>query len=118
MPLSSLSTPVSPSLPSKKRRRAITNADKLEIRQYYFDRTHSKPPTLKALQSWYQDKHPHLRIAYSTLSEITSSKYESLDNQELSLKHTRLRDAAYPDLEAALYQFQLQMGQKGATITG
>jgi Tc5 transposase DNA-binding domain len=30
----------------------------------------------------------------------------------------RLREAIYPDLEAALYQFQLRMTQKGAAITG
>jgi Fission yeast centromere protein N-terminal domain len=112
----SLSTPASPL--SKKRRRAITNADKIEIRQYFFDPTHTKRPTLKAVQAWYKDKHPHCRIAFSTLSEITSSKYEILDKQVPSLTHTRLRESAYPDLEAALYQFQLQITRKGATMTG
>jgi Fission yeast centromere protein N-terminal domain len=123
MPLSSLTVPISlpaSSSSSKKRRRAIINADKIEIRQYYFNKTHNKRPTLKALQAWYEDKHPHRPIAISSLSEITSSKYNRLDDQNIAAvsNYSWLREAAYPDLKAALYQFQLRMTQKGATITG
>jgi Fission yeast centromere protein N-terminal domain len=82
-PLSTLTLPH-----SKKRRRAISKAEKLEIRQYFFDPSHPTRPTLKAVQDWYGNKHPHCRIAFSTLLEITSTKYESLDNQAPSLALT------------------------------
>jgi hypothetical protein len=32
------------------------------------------------LQAWYEDKHSCCSIAFSSLSEITSSKYERLDD--------------------------------------
>ena len=124
MLLSSFIVPVSPSASSsssKKRRRAITNTKKIRIRQYYFDRAYNKRPTLKALQTWYEDKHPYCSIAFSSLSEITSSKYERLDDQNVATSisyQSRMYNAVYLDLEVALYQFQLWMTQKGALITG
>jgi Fission yeast centromere protein N-terminal domain/Tc5 transposase DNA-binding domain len=125
MPLSTLVRSISPpasSEPSKKRRRAISTAEKTEIRKYYLDKSHNKRPTLNALQTWYHEKHPHLPIAISSLSEIVSSKYECLDVDTTAKKRItgaiRLRGATYPDLKAALYQFQLRMVQKGAAITG
>ena len=35
-----------------------------------------------------------------------------------SVGQSRLRDANYPDLKAALYEFQLRMLRKGAAVTG
>lgn len=124
-----LSTPrTSTSLPSsseasKKRRRAISTADKLEIRRYFFDKAHNKRPTLKALQEWYAQKHPHVpKLHISSISEIISDKYDTLDDDCTTKKRvvgaSRLRQANHPDLEAALYQFQLRMTRKGAAITG
>ena len=127
MSLSSLNTPVSPpasSEPSKKRRRAITNVEKIEIWGYFFDKKHPKPPSLKAVQNWYRDRHPHLPVAISSISEIVSSKYRCLDSNAIISETSitagkyRLRKANYPDLEAALYEFQLWMLRKGAAISG
>jgi Fission yeast centromere protein N-terminal domain len=98
-------------LSSKKRRQAITNAEKIDIRHYYFDEAHNKRLTLKELQACYEDKRPRCSIALSSLSEITSSKYERLDDQNVATSvsyQNRIRDAAYPDLEAALYHFVKQ----------
>ena len=108
MPVNSF--PVS-SEASKKRRRAITNDEKREIRAYYFSTTHHKRPTLDALQEWYRQKHPHLPVARSSLGEIVSPKYAILDDNStstvVSLGAARMRRAQYPDLKAALHQFQV-----------
>jgi nitrate reductase cytochrome c-type subunit len=105
MPLSTLVRSISPpasSEPSKKRRRAISTAEKTEIRKYYLDKSHNKRPTLNALQTWYHEKHPHLPIAISSLSEIASSKYECLDVDTTAKKRItgaiRLRGTTYSDL--------------------
>ena len=110
VPSSSL---VTSSETSKKRRRAITNAEKKQIREFFFDKAHTKPPNLKAVQTWFQENHqrPGERpIAISSLCEITSKKkYAALDSHEGPSTESQLREAYYPDLEAALYEFQLRM---------
>jgi Fission yeast centromere protein N-terminal domain len=83
MPLSILVRSISPpagSETSKKRRRAISTDEKTEIQKYYYSKTHNKRPSLQALQAWHRDKHPHLPVAISSLSEILSSKYGCLDD--------------------------------------
>ena len=71
MTLSSLRTSISPppttSKAVKKRRRAISTADKAEIRRYFFDKSHIKRPTLKAVQDWYTDKYPYVLKLYISL---------------------------------------------------
>jgi Tc5 transposase DNA-binding domain len=59
-------------------------------------------------------------VSISSLGEFVSAKYDALDNPNVTVASNqyRQRDAAYPDLEAALYQFQVRMTQKGAAITG
>jgi hypothetical protein len=89
MPLSTLITSISPpasSETSKKRRRAITTTEEVEIRKYYFNESHNKRPTLHALQAWYAEKHLHLPVAISSLSEIVSLKYECLDDDSTAKK--------------------------------
>ena len=110
MSLSSFNTLISSPATSKslkKRRRVITNTEKIELRSYFFDKTYNKRPTLNVLQRWYHDKHPHLPISTSSLDEITSSKYDCLDvlniTQTVSEGYTRLRNVNYPDLEVVLY---------------
>jgi Fission yeast centromere protein N-terminal domain/Tc5 transposase DNA-binding domain len=120
--IQSLNTKISTPTPSKKRRRRISDVQKPAIREYVFDKSHHTKPSLQAVQTWFQDKYPHDKgIAASSLSEIISKRHAYLDNipdNAATWDQTRRRQAHYPDLEAALYEFQLRMIRKGAAVTG
>ena len=84
-PFPDLATPVPP--PRKKRRRAITDAEKKELRDHWGTLPAGDHKTHKALIQWFEEIHYH-KIFQSTVSEILSTKYTRLDN---------LKKPEYPD---------------------
>jgi hypothetical protein len=104
----------------KKRRRALTDADRLIIRK----RNQEHPPGhQKELVDWFTATTGH-PLNQSQVSKILSSKYDYLDgihtkrdNQTLKEK-SRSSAGDWPDLEHALFEWQQRMEQKKAIITG
>lgn len=101
-----------------KRRRVLTNDDKRQIRAYFFDESLAARPPLKLVRQWFEQTNYHT-LSFSTISEVVSSKYDSLDDAS---PHTygfsRNRQPEWPDLENSLYEWQLRMEEKNVTITG
>jgi Fission yeast centromere protein N-terminal domain len=107
-------TPV-PSSESKKRRRELSNAQRAEIRRHFYDNSDSKP-TQKQLILWFKEKHYHT-LTQSQVSKILSDQYTHLDDDKWLNKGKNIQ-ADYPDLEAALYQWEIAANSSGRlTVT-
>ena len=102
--------------PLRKRRRAITDAERKALRDYYFDESNGRPPH-KQLRQWFEQQFHHFP-SQSTISESLSSTFAHLDNKVQRLEVRKNRAAQWPDLEDALFEWQQRMMRKEATITG
>ena len=113
--IASLYSPTPP--PARKRRQAITDAEKKAIREWWTAAT-PEQKSHKKLRAWFLESHYH-NISQSTVSEILSVRYERLDASAVEFANKK-RDRAghWPDLESALNEWQIRMNRKGATITG
>ena len=100
---------------SKKRRRAITDAERKALREY-FHSCDSKPSG-KAMRQWFQDQFHHLP-SESTVSAILSKKYGRLGEEIRFPASKKSRMNQWPDLELSLFEWQQRMQNKEATITG
>jgi hypothetical protein len=110
-----LTIPISPPKP-KKRRRELSNAQRAEIRRYFYDDSNNKP-SQKQLIQWFEEKHYH-KLTQSQVSKILSNQYSFLD-QDGWLDRKRNKMAEYPDLEAALHHWQLTANRSGRlTVSG
>ena len=104
----------------KKRRRALTDTDRLMIRKR--NQTHP-PEQQKDLAEWFAQETGHT-INQSMISKVLSSKYDHLDGmdkrKDRQLLQEKKRSSAgdWPDLEAALFEWQQRMEHKRAIITG
>jgi hypothetical protein len=103
---------------ARKRRRAITDAEKKAIRDWWA----AAPPEQKnhkKLRAWFLDTHFH-SIAQSSISEILSDRYTHLDKSTKVefADRKKNRPSNWPDLESALNEWQIRMNRKGAIITG
>lgn len=116
-PFFGLTTPVPP--PRKKRRRAITDAEKKELRDHWETLPAGDHKTHKALIQWFEEIHYH-KISQSTVSEILSTKYTCLDNLKKPEYPDRRKDRAanWPALEQALNEWQIRVVRRGASVTG
>ena len=101
---------------SKKRRRAITDAEKKALREYYLQNTDHKPSG-KAMRQWFVEQFHHLP-SESTISEILSNRYVHLDTTVIAPLSKKHRAAEWPDLEHVLFEWQQRMQRKEAAITG
>jgi hypothetical protein len=102
----------------KKRRRALTDADRMTIRQ-----RHREQPSHDqgALAQWYSSETGHT-IDQSMVSRALSAKYDYLDNvknrRAAAGKKKRETEGDWPSLEAALFEWQQQIQAKKGVITG
>lgn len=102
-----------------KKRKALSDADRLEIRK----RNKTHPPThQKDLGVWWEEKTGH-KLTQGMISRILSSQYDYVDDlnkkkdkDQLDSKRSSAGD--WPELEAALFEWQQRMDEEKATITG
>jgi hypothetical protein len=112
--LASLQISIPP--PARKRRRAITDAERKAIRDWWA----AAPPKQKShkkLRAWFLETHFH-SIAQSFISDILLDRYERLDTTVEFTDRKKDRPLKWPDLESALNEWQIRMNKKGSTITG
>ena len=91
--------------PLPKRRKALTDADRLKIRLYH--RQHPKVSQTE-LATWFTAKSGH-NVNQSMISKILSPTFAYLDPQDSkkdkqSLESKRKTPASWPALEAALFE--------------
>ena len=117
-PPQTLTRPISPTteIKGKKRRRALTDADRKDIREYYFH-TKKKACSQKAIKNWFWETHYH-HITQSQVSDILSDKYSRLDDVKKGGLQNRFKEGQWPDLEEALFEWQSRVNRKGGTVTG
>jgi hypothetical protein len=114
-----LSTVTSP--PRKKsrsgHRHGITDAQRRELRQYWANAPADAKPTQLQIATWFSAKfHP---ISQSTVCDSLKPFYSYLDKEKRIEHPERLKrkDGSWPDLEAALYQWQLSVNRKNNSVT-
>ena len=105
LPLPTTTTTNRIAMEEKKRRRALTDTDRLLIRKRH--QTHSLEQ--KDLAEWFAQETGHT-INQSMISKVLSSKYDYLDSmdkrKDRQLLQEKKRSSAgdWPDLEAALFE--------------
>ena len=99
-----------------KRRRALTDLERRNIRKYNAE----NPGRQQALRQWFKESTGR-ELTQGQISSILSSKYAYLDSSTLrpsQLSSNRNYKSDWPDLEAALFEWQQHMQKRKATITG
>jgi hypothetical protein len=107
--------PHSGSLPPK-RRRALTDLERRNIRRRFVE----YPGPQSSLISWFYQETGH-QLNQSQISKILSPEYAHLDNdtrRPSQLGSARHYKGDWPELEAALFEWQQRMQKKKAIITG
>jgi hypothetical protein len=104
----------------KRRRRALTDAERLMIRK----RNKSHPLAQQQdLADWFAQETGH-RITQGMVSTVLSNTFDYLDNIEKKRDKEALKNKMrfsagdWPELEAALFEWQQRMEAKKAIITG
>jgi hypothetical protein len=101
-----------------KKRRAISDAERLSIRK----RAREHPGQQGELVKWFYQETSH-QLNQSLISKILSAKYDYLDAKDVKkdkkeLEGKRYSEGDWPDLEAALFEWQQRMQKNKAIITG
>ena len=92
-------------------------AERRNLRDWYYVEK-KEIPTQKAIKSWFYSKYFH-HLSQSTISEILSDTFAYLDAvKRPSTTLTRNRQGVWPDLDAALSEWQNRVNRIGATVTG
>jgi len=108
--------PITPPRPTKRARREITNEQRVTLRQHFFEA--ERKPTHEACITWFKQRFNH-DLSQSQVSKILSDQYSSLDKKDSWQNYGKNRQAVYPDLEEALYQWQLTANRSTRiTVTG
>ena len=103
-------------LKRKASRSALTDNDRRNIRRRYT----SHPSSQSALRSWYEQQPSGRPLTQGQISIILSNKYAYLDSTNMKPKDLAAKrhyKGDYPDLEAALFEWQQRMQHKNAVIT-
>ena len=102
--------------PMKKRRRELSNAQRAEIREFFFHDPNRKPSQKEIIQ-WFENEHFHT-LTQGQVSKILSPQYSFLDSEGW-LDRSRNRGADYPDLEDALHHWERAANKSGRiTVNG
>jgi hypothetical protein len=99
-------------------RHGITDAQRRELPQYWAKAPVDAKPTQNQIATWFSAKfHP---ISQSTVSDSLKPIYDYLDTEKRLERPERLarKDGNWPDLEAALFQWQLATNRQNNTLTG
>jgi hypothetical protein len=95
-----------------------SDTERRELRQYWARAPIDKKPTQVEIAAWFSAKyHP---VSQSTVSDSLKPIYDYLDKEKKLARPKRLarKDGKWPDLEAALHQWQLAVNRKNNTVTG
>ena len=100
------------------KRHTLTDSDRQRIRKQYKEH----PGQQSTLIAWYLQQ-SGFKLEQSQISRILSSKYDYLDTLDTRkdkgrLEHKRSSKGDWPELEAALFEWQQRMQNKKAVITG
>lgn len=78
----------------------------------------SPRPTQKACIEWFTQTYGH-KLSQSTVSDSLSDQYKHLDTYtKPDLVHKRARPPHWEDLEKCLFEWQLQIQQRGGSTSG
>lgn len=113
--MASNTTPFS-SIPQK--RKGVSDSERAIIRK----RAREHPGTQTELINWFLQEEGH-KLNQGQVSRILSSKYDYIDNidkktDKLALQAQRSSRGEWPELEAALFEWQQCLQKKKAVITG
>jgi len=101
---------------TKKRRRELTNTERVEIRQFYYDDSRVRPSQKEVIQ-WFKKERYHT-LTQSQVLKILSSQYSFLDDKNWTDK-ARNKSTEYPDLKDMLHQWERTANRSGRlTVTG
>jgi Tc5 transposase DNA-binding domain/Fission yeast centromere protein N-terminal domain len=97
--------------------RGITDIQRRQLRQYWADAPADAKPTQVEIAAWFSAKfHP---ISQLTVSDSLKPTYHYLDEKKVEQpERLRRKTGSWPDLEAALYQWQLATNRKNNQVTG
>jgi hypothetical protein len=109
-------TSSSSSIPQK--RKGVTDSERAILRK----RNKEHPGKQFELINWFLQEHGH-KLDQGQVSRILSSKYDYIDNldkkkDKLALQAKRSSRGEWPELEAALFEWQQHMQKRRAVITG
>ena len=108
-------TSSSSSIPQK--RKGVTDSERTILRKRYKEH----PCKQSDLINWFWQETGH-KLDQSQVSRILSSKFDYVDNldkkDKLTLQSQRSSAGEWPELEAALFEWQQRMQKKRAVITG
>ena len=96
-------------------KKAINHEQRRALRNWAHSQ-HPKP-SQKACIEWFQQQFNH-QISQSTVSESLSSQFANLDDTIIHNDRHRQRLGQWPNLEAILLKWQLQVEEKGGFTTG
>jgi hypothetical protein len=104
---------------AKKPRIAISNTQRKALRTWFHDPTTScgAKKTLADAISWWNSQFGY-DISRSTVSDILSNKYSSLDNSNIKGNVKKDRKPKWPILEQALGDWALQFEAVYSTVLG
>ncbi|EPY54077.1 hypothetical protein SPOG_05545 [Schizosaccharomyces cryophilus OY26] len=98
------------------RRRAITEKEKKELRNYFYNS--SDKPTQSDLISWFKQRFDK-DLSQPSVSQILSSRYSYLDHlTDVDGDVKRNRPAKYPILEKLLFEWQQRAQSQNQVVTG
>ena len=109
-----------PSHKSAKTRRAITDAERIDLRAHKRALMQENGKwSNREMNDFFQEKYGRV-LPRSTMNDTLSAKFEYLEEEEHPLRSELKRHRApqWPDLEVAVFDWQQRMLKKGSTVTG
>jgi hypothetical protein len=108
----------SPSLGIPQKRKGVTDSERATLRKRYKEH----PSTQSDLINWFRQETGH-KLDQGQVSRILSSKYDYIDDLDkkrdrLALQSQRSSAGEWPELEAALFEWQQRIQRRKAVITG
>ena len=108
---------------SRKRRRAVTDAQRKALRDYYYNDSNYNKKHEHLIQ-WFDQQFNH-KINQSQVAKILGPRYKYLSEPVpgsaavvVRPDAKRRKETEWPDLELALWEWHQRMHKKGASITG
>ena len=104
-------------LESEKRRRPIDDAQRMDLRRHKdaLVRENGKW-SFNEMMDFFHKKYDRV-LSHCTISDSLSDKYKYLDEGGRAPQSSRQRKSFWPDLDAAVYQWEQQLLRRKVTVT-